>query len=229
MVVAGGSGTRFGGHKQFALLAGRLVAEWSVETARCSCDGVVLVVPPGELDRCSDMALRVVAGGTSRSESVRCGLAAVPAEAAVIVVHDAARPLSRPETWAAVVAAVEGGADGAVPCLALSDTVKQLGPDGSLSTVDRSLLLAAQTPQAFRAGALRDAHAGGGEATDDAGLVEGAGGRVVSVPGDPTNLKITSPRDLSVAEHLALLLGTTAEGGLLGGAQTATASRAARP
>ncbi len=89
-----------------------------------------------------------------------------------------------------------------MPCLAVSDTIKQVGTDGALRTLDRSRLLAAQTPQAFLASALRAAHQAGGEATDDAALVEAAGGRVVSVPGDPANLKITSALDLVIAAQL---------------------------
>lgn len=207
VVVAGGSGSRFGGHKQFAQLGDSTVVEWSVRSARQACDGAVLVVPTGLVERCAGLAPVVVAGGATRAESVRAGLAAVPASAEVVVVHDAARPLARPETWEAVIAAVLAGADGAVPCVPVSDTIKQVGPDGALVTLDRSRLIAAQTPQAFSAAALRAAHGAAGEATDDASLVEASGGRVVRVPGDPANLKITGPLDLVVAAHLLSLAG----------------------
>jgi 2-C-methyl-D-erythritol 4-phosphate cytidylyltransferase len=133
---------------------------------------------------------------------VRAGLQALPDDAEVIVVHDAARPLSSPHLWEAVIGTVQGGADGAVPCLGVADTIKQRQDDGRLVTLDRARLLASQTPQAFAAPALMAAHAGGGEATDDAALVEAIGGKVVHVEGEATNLKITTPVDLLLAEAL---------------------------
>ncbi len=202
VVVAAGSGSRFGGLKQFADLAGRPVVDWSIETARKVCDGVVLVAPPG-FDADSIVGVdAVVEGGATRSESVRRGLAAVPPDAEIIAVHDAARPLSRPDLWEAVVEAVAAGADAAIPGAPVTDTVKEVGEDGHLITLDRSRLVAVQTPQAFRAVALRSAHAGGEDATDDAALVESVGGRVVLVDGPPDNLKLTSPTDLVVAAAL---------------------------
>jgi 2-C-methyl-D-erythritol 4-phosphate cytidylyltransferase len=206
-VVAGGSGTRFGGYKQFVPLAGRPLVEWSCDSARAACAGLVLVVPGDVVDRYRDQGARAVVGGPSRAASVRAGLQAVPESAEVIVVHDAARPLSSPWLWEAVIGAVQQGADGAVPCLAVADTIKQRQDDGRLVTLDRARLLASQTPQAFAARALRGAHAGGGEATDDAALVEAMGGKVVHVDGEPTNLKITTHVDLVLAE--ALIAGGT--------------------
>ena len=207
VVVAGGSGTRFGGYKQFALLAGRPLVEWSCDAARAACAGVVLVVPGDVVDRYRDQGARVVVGGPSRAASVRAGLAEVPEGPDVIIVHDAARPLSSPHLWEAVMGAVRDGADGAIPCLAVADTIKQRQDDGRLVTLDRARLLASQTPQAFAAPALRAAHAGGGEATDDAALVEAMGGKVVHVDGEATNLKITTHVDLALAE--ALITGGT--------------------
>lgn len=204
VVVAAGSGTRFGAPKQFADLAGRSVLEWSLDTARRACAGLVLVVPP---DRAADpdpawKVDEVVAGGETRSESVRAGLAALPPGAAVVVVHDAARPLAPLELWSAVIAAVASGADAAIPAAAVTDTVKEVGPGGHLVTLDRSRLVAVQTPQAFRAEVIKQVHAGRGEATDDAALVEAAGGRVQLVPAPAHNLKITSPVDLRIAAAL---------------------------
>lgn len=204
IVVAGGSGARFGGLKQFADLAGRSLVDRSLEGGRQTCAGVVLVVPA---DRLADpdpawKADAVVAGGASRSASVRAGLDAVPASAQVVAVHDAARPLARPELWRAVIEAVSAGADAAIPAAPVTDTVKEVGADGHLVTLDRSRLVAVQTPQAFRAEVIREVHAGGGEATDDAALVEAAGGRVELVPGPTDNIKITSPADLLVATAL---------------------------
>ncbi len=197
--MAGGSGARFGGHKQFASLGGRPVVDWSLEAAGASCSGVVLVVPVQFLAEHEGRADRVVAGAGSRAGSVRAGLEVVPADAVVVVVHDAARPLASPGLWAGVIGAVLDGADAAVPCVPVTDTIKQRQPDGRLVTLDRSLLVASQTPQAFSATALRAAHASGAEATDDAALVEAMGGRLVEVPGEPSNLKLTGPEDLRLA------------------------------
>ena len=125
---------------------------------------------------------------------MRAGLAAVPPDATIMCVHDAARPLASDELFAAVVDAVHAGADGAVPASPVTDTIKLVDADGAVvATPERATLVAVQTPQAFRAGALRRAHAGWADGTDDAALVEAAGGRVVAVPGEPWNRKITEP------------------------------------
>lgn len=200
MVVAGGSGTRFGGPKQFASLAGRPLLEWSLATARNVCTGVVLVLPPGTPGGWE--ADRIVTGGATRSESVRSGLAVVPDGVEVIVVHDAARPLASEELWKAVVAAVEAGADGAIPACAVTDTIKKKTPEGGVITLNRSELVAVQTPQAFRAQALKEAHRSEADSTDDAALIEAAGGTVVLVDGDHRNIKVTTPTDLLVAQAL---------------------------
>jgi 2-C-methyl-D-erythritol 4-phosphate cytidylyltransferase len=220
-VVAGGSGRRFGGFKQFLPLAGLPVAAWSVRAARSVATGVVLVVPgddagdpgeglpvPGSTGEAAFGASSVVAGGPTRAASVRAGLAAVPDDAAVIVVHDAARPLAAPALFASVVAAVRSGdVDGAVPVVPVADTLKRVEGGHVLGTVDREGLVGIQTPQAFAAAALRAAHRHEGEATDDAGLLEAAGLIVGTVEGDPRNLKLTRPEDLALAE--ALLSGVT--------------------
>jgi 2-C-methyl-D-erythritol 4-phosphate cytidylyltransferase len=208
IVVAGGSGQRFGRLKQFSLLGGRPVLAWAVQACRPASAGVVLVVPATDGSGAADPhgADAVVPGGATRADSVRCGLAAVPAEAEVIVVHDAARPLASPALFSAVIAAVtDGGADGAVPGVPPSDTIKAVDESGRVtSTLDRATLVAVQTPQAFRATALRRAHAGPAPAgvTDDAMLIEALGGTVQVVPGEPGNLKITDPDDLGTAERL---------------------------
>ena len=210
IVVAGGSGRRFGRLKQFSDLGGRPVLEWAVQACRPCSAGVVLVlpVPATQGDQTLDPhgADVVVPGGGTRADSVRCGLDAVPDEAEVIVVHDAARPLAPPALFAAVIAAVtEGGADGAVPGVPPSDTIKTVDESGKVTgTLDRERLVAVQTPQAFRAGVLRRAHDGApvAGATDDAMLVESMGGTVVVVPGEPRNLKITDPDDLDAAERI---------------------------
>lgn len=207
IVVAGGSGRRFGGEKQFELVGGQRVIDRACATARASGDGLVVVLPSAErvVDWPSPSpAERAVVGGSTRSDSVRAGLAAVPGSATVICVHDAARPLASAELYGRVIAAVGTGADGAVPALAVTDTVKVVDPDGVVvSTLDRTRVVTVQTPQAFRADVLRAAHRRGAEGTDDASLVEAAGGRVVTVAGEPWNRKITEPADLEWARRWA--------------------------
>jgi 2-C-methyl-D-erythritol 4-phosphate cytidylyltransferase len=198
IVVAAGRASRFGGAKQYEPLGGRRVLDWSIAAARSTADGVVVVVPPGGAVPDEPDADATVAGGDTRSASVRAGLAAVPAEAAVVLVHDAARPLASTELFARVVAAVRAGADAVVPAVAVADTLRRRAG----GVVDRDELVAVQTPQGFRAGALRDAHATGPEATDDAALVEQAGGTVVLVEGEASNRKITDPSDLGAAEGM---------------------------
>jgi 2-C-methyl-D-erythritol 4-phosphate cytidylyltransferase len=219
IVVAGGVGRRFGGLKQLLPLAGAPVAYWSIRAARTVADGVVLVVPsgsctgpvdgmpaPGATGDAAFGATSVVAGGATRAESVRAGLAVVPEDVGIIVIHDAARPLASPGLFASVVEAVRSGdVAGVVPVVPVFDTLKQVEGGRVVATVDRDLLAAVQTPQAFAADALRAAHQGGGEATDDAGLLEAAGLAVGTVEGDPRNLKLTLPGDLVLAE--ALLAG----------------------
>jgi 2-C-methyl-D-erythritol 4-phosphate cytidylyltransferase len=209
IVVAGGSGRRFGQLKQFALLGGRPVLHWAVSACRTCSAGVVLVVPDASGDHDPHGADVVVTGGATRADSVRRGLAAVPADADVVLVHDAARPLASPDLFLAVIGAVtEGGADGAVPGVPPSDTIKAVDESGRVTdTLDRATLVAVQTPQAFRADVLRRAHDSAADgasagATDDAMLVEALGGTVQVVPGEPGNLKITDPDDLGAAERL---------------------------
>jgi len=202
IVVAAGLGRRFGAEKQFLSLNGRPVHIWAVEATRSVAVGVVLVVPPGrEHDTSlSQAADRVVAGGATRSASVRAGLGAVPEDAAIIVVHDAVRPMASEGLFRAVVGAVVAGAEGAVPGLDLADTVKLVEGDVVRSTLDRSKLVRVQTPQAFRASTLRRAHAREVDATDDSAVVEAMGAEVIVVPGEEANLKITSPADLALLE-----------------------------
>lgn len=213
IVVAGGSGRRFGALKQYAELGGRRVVDLAVENARAASDGVILVVPVEDAEREGG-----VAGGPTRTASVRNGLAAVPDDADVILVHDAARPFASPALFAAVVDAVCAGADGAVPGLPVTDTVKvievvesaSLGLEGSyastanatphvVNTPDRATLVAVQTPQAFRASILREAYRSELDATDDSVLVESLGGTVLVVAGEVDNRKIPHPDDLEWA------------------------------
>lgn len=198
LVVAGGSGNRFGGLKQFATVHGETVIERSVRVAREHADGVVVVLPESQVHRSVHGADAVVAGGVTRSDSVRAGVAALPGDAAVVLVHDAARPLASADLFRRVIDAVRAGADAVVPAVDVIDSLRARAG----GVVERSELVAVQTPQGFSVEALRAAHAAGVDATDDASLAERCGFEVVIVEGEPTNLKITHPHDLAVAEAL---------------------------
>jgi 2-C-methyl-D-erythritol 4-phosphate cytidylyltransferase len=222
IVLAAGSGVRMGSGfdvpKAFVPLAGRPMLRYSLDAAEAcgAVDGIVLVVPATEVERARALAgggcvRAVVPGGDSRQASVRAGLAAVPAEADVIVCHDAARPFSSPELFRRVVSALasaEPAVDGIVPAVAPADTVKRVANGLVIATIPRAEAVLAQTPQAFDAAALLDAHAraleSGFEATDDAMLLEWRGGRVAVVEGEPGNLKVTTAEDLLVAERVMI-------------------------
>src|SRR6187200_2628714 len=205
LLVAAGSGERLGASrpKAFVTLAGRPMLEWSVAALRAAgLNEIVVALPEGEAapDGCVG-----VPGGATRSASVRAALAA--AGRGDVVVHDAARPLVEPALFTAALAALEG-ADAAVAAAQATDTIKEAGPDHRVTgTLDRSRLWAIQTPQAFRRSALERALDVSddvlAQATDDAWLVERAGGSVRVVESSPANLKVTTPHDLQVA---ALLL-----------------------
>jgi 2-C-methyl-D-erythritol 4-phosphate cytidylyltransferase len=201
IVVAGGSGARFGGPKQFQTVGDERLVDIAVRTASRSTGHVVIVLPP-ETSWDGPPVAAAVTGGATRADSVRAGLAEIPDDADVVVVHDAARPLATDALFAAVVGAVRDGADGAVPGLPVADTIKRVDGGQVIETVPRDDLVAVQTPQAFRAGALRAAHRDRADGTDDAALVERDGGKVVVVPGDPANVKVTGPDDLELVATL---------------------------
>ncbi|MFE5580047.1 2-C-methyl-D-erythritol 4-phosphate cytidylyltransferase [Kitasatospora sp. NPDC056531] len=179
-------------------------------------DGVAEVVALLDSHGLDGKDIRVVAGGATRQESVRLGLAAIPEDVAIVLVHDAARPLVPVEVVDAVAAAVRAGAEAVVPAVPLADTVKRVEPNPGrpepvIDTPERATLRAVQTPQGFDRAALVEVHAkalaeeaaGGADApavTDDAGLVERYGGRVVVVPGHEEAFKVTRPLDLVLAE-----------------------------
>jgi len=207
IVVAGGTGSRFGpsesgGPKQLDTLAGRRLIDWAVDAIRPVCAGVVVVLRPELVGVTEVAADAVVAGGATRADSVRAGLAAVPTAADAVLVHDAVRPLASTELSRRVLAALTGGADGVVPAVPVTDTVKQVEGGAVVRTVDRDGFVAVQTPQAFRAEVLRRAHAERRDATDDASLVEQVGGRVIVVDGERANIKITWPDDMVIAAAL---------------------------
>jgi 2-C-methyl-D-erythritol 4-phosphate cytidylyltransferase len=214
VLVAAGRGERFGHDrpKAFANLGGRPLLAASLERLeRSEWVEAIVVAAPEEWEEPTILLAEelgagtvhaVVTGGATRADSVRAGVAEVPDDAAVILVHDAARPLLPEEVVERVVAGLAEGWDGVVPALPLADTVKRAEGEAVAETVDRTGLYAVQTPQVFLAEALRRALARGGDATDCAGLVEAAGGRVRLVEGDRRLLKVTTAADLAFVETL---------------------------
>jgi 2-C-methyl-D-erythritol 4-phosphate cytidylyltransferase/2-C-methyl-D-erythritol 2,4-cyclodiphosphate synthase len=218
VVLAAGSGSRLGEPvpKAFVSVSGRPIIAYALESiANCSTVGsAVLVVPESRIDETRQVAGEfglgpivhaVVTGGPSRQESVRIGLEAVPPDVERIVCHDAARPLASPDLFDRVVEALNRG-DGAVPVVGCVDTVKRIREGRVIETIPRHEVGLVQTPQAFGASALREAHqrasAGGLEATDDAMLLEAAGFRIVAVEGEPWNFKVTTIEDVRRAERV---------------------------
>jgi 2-C-methyl-D-erythritol 4-phosphate cytidylyltransferase len=214
VIPAGGAGRRMGGvSKPLLELGGEPALARCLQPFLARSDVQCIVVAlPGELHAAppawltADARVSTVAGGVERSDSVRLALAAVPADADVVLVHDAARPLvSADVIQRCIDAAVDGRS--AIAAVRVTDTIKEVDEGGRiLATPDRRRLWAAQTPQAFPAAVLRSAHARaaaeGVAATDDAALVDRYGGTVVVVEGAPENLKITTPADIAVAEAL---------------------------
>ena len=211
LLVAAGTGERLGEErpKPFVRLGELpLLAEPLRRLEESSwIDAIVIAAPPGweepaillaeELSAAKVVAS--VTGGPTRAESVRAALAEVPDDALVVLVHDAARPLLTDELIERVLAPLSEGWDGAVPGLALSDTVKRVREGEVVETVDRTGLYVVQTPQAFRAAVLRRAYTGNlAGATDCATLVERNGGRVTVVEGDPRLVKVTTKADLEL-------------------------------
>jgi 2-C-methyl-D-erythritol 4-phosphate cytidylyltransferase len=205
ILPAGGRGERLGAErpKAFVVLGGRPLLEYSLDALDPHCSRIVVAAPRGQRAESREF----VAGGASRSASVRNAVAAAP-EADVFVVHDAARPLVTPELVRRCIDGLDG-VDGAIAAARVTDTVKEAAGDGRVTrTLDRSVLWAIQTPQVFRADVLRRALDVKDDvlaaATDDASLVEAAGGTVRVVEASPENFKVTTAADLARAE---LLLG----------------------
>lgn len=219
LIVAAGSGERLGAGRPKALveLAGRPMLHWSLQALAATeqIERIVVALPAGaelpagtELPQPSGVEVVGVEGGSTRSESVRCALAVAGDEDPVLV-HDAARPLLTPAIARQVLAALEADADAdaAIAAAPVTDTIKRLGGHGGVvETLDRSELWAVQTPQAFRRAALERALQAPAEvlaeATDDAWLIERAGGRVVVAAIAGENLKVTTPLDLEIAGEL---------------------------
>ena len=221
IILAAGQGSRLaretgGARKQFLPHEGRPLYWRSVTTMAAvpSLAGMVVVFPPQEFDararELQDLKERFVpgvpvlaaAGGERRQDSVRLGLAALPPDCGRVLVHDSARPFFSPALVQALLAGLTDGTGGVIPALPVTDTVKQVEGDMVLPTLRRQTLRAVQTPQLFPAGMLRQVHeralAENWDVTDDASMIELAGGTVRVVPGEPANIKITNPEDLSV-------------------------------
>lgn len=211
IVVAAGSGVRFGGDvpKTLRLLDGRPLVRWSVDALADGGVAEAVIVVGDGLQGLYEQVLadaaipcRIVVGGRIRQESVARGIAALP-DGGIVLVHDAARPLVPVKVVRAVIQAVRDGADAVIPVVGITDTVRQV--DGAASSVvDRAGLRAVQTPQGFSRTALVESHAAaaGAELTDDAAVCEASGFGVVLVPGSRDSLKITEPLDLLVAEAI---------------------------
>lgn len=220
IVVAAGAGLRLGGAtaKQFLTLGGKPMLRWSVE-AMLQCNKIatiIVVAPPGQTNKVRALLPRawnihVVAGGTTRTESVRAGLDALdPVFPAKVLIHDAARPGLTPDVVTELLEALDS-ADAAAPALALADALKSTA-DGAVRSVSRENISRVQTPQAFRWPVIRAAFADASAAVDDLALVEAAGAKVVLTPGRHALMKVTYPEDLAVAEKLiagpAIRVGT---------------------
>ena len=215
IIVAAGAGSRAGAGqaKQWRALAGRPVLAWSVGALLAAgATRVVVVIPAGDEALATEALAGLsgwttTVGGATRAQSVMAGLAALadqPAQS-IVLVHDAARPFVDGTHVAALTQAL-AGAEGAIPALPVADTLKR-GRDGAVTeTVSRDGLWRAQTPQAFHLAALRSAYAawpaGAGEPTDDAAVMEAAGGRIALASGDPRLMKLTYPEDFAMAERL---------------------------
>lgn len=218
IVVAAGSGTRLGEPvpKAFVDLEGRSILSRSLDPIFGLADPVqvVVVAPSSHLQQARDIvgqsagaasdACGVVVGGDSRQSSVASGLAALLPSIEIVLVHDAARALAPGSLFERVVAEVESAGRGVIPGLAVSDTIKRVDASATvLETVDRAQLSAVQTPQAFPRAELVAAYAAADrEFTDDAALIQHAGGSVAIVAGDPLAFKITTPWDLRRAQQL---------------------------
>lgn len=218
IIVAAGEGSRFGGPKAFSPLGGAPMLAYSLDAIGevKGIEGLVVVVhpktSPDAVRRLAEpsIALELVTGAETRQRSVHAGLERVPTQVEQVVVHDAARPLVTPMLFESALNALDHAA-GAVVAIPASDTMKRAEDDRVVETISREGLWRAQTPQAFRAAVLRDAHeraeAEGFEATDDALLLERIGETVAIVPGDERNIKVTTQEDVAIAEAIIAARG----------------------
>ncbi len=212
IVVAAGSGSRAGGAKQWRRVGGKPVARWSVEALLDAGAREVVLVISADAKQEAEAALaglsgwRAVSGGATRAQSVCAGLDALTGGAdEPVLIHDAARPFLSAEVIERLLSGL-ADADGALPALPVADSLRQGHGDMVVGGIDRENLWRAQTPQAFRLKTIRDAYAAwpaDEAATDEATVVERAGGRVRLIPGDPRLMKLTYPEDFAMAEALS--------------------------
>ena len=213
IVLAAGAGLRLGigEPKAFLPLGDAPILVWAARSAlACPQVGALVVTVPLGFEEEARTALEalggavtVVTGGDTRQASVRTALTKVPLDVPFVLVHDAARPFASPDLFSRVLEAVDGDADGALPILPMTDTVKQVVDGWVIATLARDELGLAQTPQAFRSDVLRESHdaAVSEELTDDAAVLERAGHRVRAIAGDLNNVKITTMLDLITARE----------------------------
>ena len=203
IVLAGGVSRRFGDRpKQFEPVGGVRMVDRTVAAARSTCDGVVVVLPSGyEWDGRPVDAVAV--GGDHQSDSLRAGLAQVPDDAAVVVACDPAHPLASPALFTAVIDAVRAGADGAVPVIPILEVVQRLHAGHVVETVPKADLVLTQAPQAFDAAVLRALHVDRPRPVENSSLLVEHGHRVDTVPGEPSNLHVTTVDELVVADLIA--------------------------
>lgn len=213
IIAAAGSGDRLGAKQPKALLqlGGSTLIDRAVDLLRPVSDQIIVVAPSTHLAMVTDQfdndeLVDVVAGGSSRSLSIRNAISALAKEIDFVLIHDAARALTPSDVVQRVIDELKRGADGVIPVLPLADTVKEVMGEKVVRTVDRTSLQRAQTPQGFKAKVIVDAHAAakrdGVEGTDDASLVERIGIKVGTVLGDERSFKITTPFDLEVAQKV---------------------------
>jgi 2-C-methyl-D-erythritol 4-phosphate cytidylyltransferase len=202
ILLAAGSGSRFGDTKQFVEVKGHRLVDLSLRTTESVCGGVVLVLPEGRSWDGEPVAA-VVSGGTTRLESARRGLAEVPSSARLVLVHDAAHPLASRDLFLRLIEATEDDhVDAALPVLPAVDTIMRADNAGLIETIPREGLVTVQTPQAFKADVLRSLHEAGGEGSDDSVLAQRAGLNIALVAGEIANLHVTTKTDFATLARL---------------------------
>lgn len=210
IILAAGRGERFGDRKQFVEIDQKPMLWWSLDTVNEleAVAQIILVLPEDDISRVSEIlgpyaVTTVVAGGKERTDSVRAALSELADEASVVLVHDAARPLATKELFSSVIDMARTH-DAVLPCVNLNDTIKEVAGSRVVSTLDRTKLRAAQTPQGFSRGVITAAYSealtSGSSGTDDASLVELFGADVTVIEGEDSNIKVTSPMDVEVVE-----------------------------
>ena len=203
VVYAAGSGQRFGGFKQFERIGASRLVDRCVAALAPVCDHLVVVLPPS-VEWTGAAVSAVVAGGATNPDSVRAGLAAVAANAAVIVLHSPSHPLASPALARRVVEHLATGVDGVCPVAPIHDAIRRLDDVGDIvESVSKERLVSVQMPLAFRAGVLRDAFARDSSDSDAQTIVQRYGARIGTIVGESTNIHVTTRAELEMARHLA--------------------------